>query len=75
MILGIWASAVGFFIALFPLTVGIACIWASYRLPVTRVYDMRLSGIALTLIGLYFMLLVFGSRDAGPAVPGPGIVP
>jgi uncharacterized membrane protein len=72
--LGIWASSVGLFIAFFPLTVGIACIWASYRLPVERVYNMRFSGIALTLIGLYFLILVFGSRDTGPAIPGPGFV-
>ncbi len=70
VILGIWSSSVGYFLTLFCLTIGVACIWASYRLPVNRVYNMRLSGVALTLIGLYFLVLVLGSSEAPPPIPG-----
>jgi hydrogenase/urease accessory protein HupE len=74
VVLTIWSSYAGYFLALFPLIIGVACIWASYRLPVDRVWNMRLSGVILAAIGFYFLILVLGSSDSSPAIPGPGFV-
>ena len=66
LILEVQLSYTGFLLGVFLFGVGGACIWASYRLPVERVYNMRLSGVALTLIGLY---LLFASFELSPAIP------
>ena len=74
VILSVWSSYIGYFLALFPLIIGVACIWASYRLPVDRVWNMRVSGVILTVIGFYFLVLVLGSSESSPAIPGPGLI-
>ena len=69
-ILGIWSSNISYLFATPPLVLGIVCVWASYRLPVKRVYNMRISGLVLTFIGIYFLVLTFGTSEPPEGVPG-----
>jgi threonine/homoserine/homoserine lactone efflux protein len=68
VILNIWLSYITLFVAIFSLVLGVVCIWASYRLRVERVYNIRISGVVLLLIGLY--LLFLGSPQPAPGIPG-----